>query len=477
MDKVNKPNTDSASISSDFIKFRPEVRFVIDENTIIIITPSGYKRLSSDWIIKLHERLCPLLTTGCFRNQLLNRVPQETKNAVNLYLRILEQSGAFINNKNLTSEQNFSHFSDLFPDLPKNSGALIEVDGQGKIVVICSRFDLLRRLKDLGANDLKRLITVLLLPDDFEMSASFGRVINWHLQSESFLSQRFGNILFFRWDAADLSCQLLFQKSLFEKLSFRDLTDSLSLISPIKTVSQLPLAILSLDTGKTPEIFASVNYKAAADGLMIREIVRQTAFIKNVPVSNQTADHFHISVSQTSAEFTVGFFSSASRTEIRAKILDFAAKKLFTSIPDKFGLDALALPSRIPATRYLQEVLRVKSSNLPVGKECFEGGFYRFSNEFCGSVSLSEEKALHDFLLRNVFAEYYPATELNGKNVRFYSGFSSFAAQRELKKMIECGEKLLKKNFAGFNLKINKVSTFWGDFYWGKQPDEAENFF
>jgi hypothetical protein len=394
-------------------------------------------------------------------------------------LRILEQSGAFIKNKNLTAEQNFSHFSDLFADLPKNSGALIEIEagGREKNVVICSRLDLLRRLKDLGANGLKRRITVLLLPDDFEMSASFGRVIHWHLQSESFLSQRFGNILFFRWDAAGLSCQLLFQKSLFEKLCFRDLTDNLGLISPLKSVSQLPLAILSLETGKTPEIFASVNYKSAADSLMIREIVRQTVFVNDLPVLNQTANHFQFSVSRTPAEFTVGFFSSASRTEIKAKFLDFAAQKIFTSVPDKFDLDALALPSRIPATRYLQEVLRVKLSNLPVGKECFEGGFYRFSNQSCVSVSLSEEKALHDFLLRNVFAEFYPAAEFDGKNVRFYSGFSTFASHRELKKMIERGEKILKKNFAGFNLKINKIFTFWGNFYWGKQPDEAGKFF
>ncbi|MGC2237167.1 MAG: hypothetical protein WA584_13460 [Pyrinomonadaceae bacterium] len=452
MNKTDTSEKETYSTTSDFIKIRPEVRFINDDDGIVIITASGYKRLNSKWIKKLHEKIYPVLLNGCSKDALLKRFENETRTALSLYLQALEKSDSFIKgNIRMEAYRDSSGLSsqELTKNLTKDHDAAttINLAKKNQILIICTPlnlFQILDKLKEFGKN---KQIIIFLLDENFTPDVFFTRLVKWHMQAEPFLSKKLFSISFFRWDDNNLSCALKFRKTPSGLLSFSDLIKEIDLISPVKTVSQLPLSIVSLNHKK----MISLNYKSAAESLLIGEIIKQTAFTQN-------ANDFN-------------FVSSASRLEIRAKILDESAAALFESTSADKRIDALNLSSGVPAIDYLQKVLRVKISTLPVKKDVSDNCFYRFSGESCSFVSLSEKKALHDFLLFAVYSIFYSSADFKTEKAAFHSNILMFESKKELKKMIKSAEKLLKKNYRNYTLKINKVSTFWGNFYWGKAND------
>ena len=483
MEKSNKQKEQASAINTDYLKLRPEVKFIVDD-AVVIITPGGYKRLNSKWIKQLHEKIYPILVKGCSKNRLLHQVPEEIKSAVNLYLQVLDKSGLFVKErKSLTDFENGIHLSNGKPAdtvsdlplelvLPEDCADIFEFEAVGGTSkhIFCKWRTLFRVLENLAENYNGKQISIVLLPENFKTDHLFTRIINWHLMTKTFMTGKAGNISFFHWDSRNLTCKLLFQKNSVKRLCFKDLLDNLTLVSPVKAVSQIPVSIASFnpDYFEIPEIILGLNYKAAAASLLIREIIRQTVFTKESPALNQNTDYSDKSVEQTHADFETDFFSSMSRTSIKTNILDNEAVKLFQTSSDDNEFDALTLPNQIPAIRYLQEVLRLRLAALPVKSSVFEKSFYRFSSESNSSVSVCEEKAFHDLLLQMVYAVYYSDAGLDEKKLLFYSNVQTFDSQKKLGQKIEKGQTVLRSNSSSFNLGLNKIFTFWGTFYWRK---------
>ena len=467
--------------TKDFLRLKTEIEFIPDDNSIILIAPSGYKRLNSKWILRLHEKIYPVLVNGCSAIQLLDQFPKEVRKAVEIYLRILKDAQAFVETDNVESNSQkisrssskeisgvfFKQYRGLnFTGEKKHLSVGAVVQGKKTNIVICSPQNLIGLLDKLMKDVLYKQISVLLIPSVLNPEYPLTDMIEWHLESESFLARKFRSIVFFHLDSGSLNYKLQYQKLNTGQLCFRDLIDNLELISPVKTFSQLPLSFVSRvsDGSEISEITVGLNYRSVAESVMIEEIVRQTAFTAIVNLSDQT----DLLLERFQTEVETVFISSASKLELRGNILDKTAYNLFQTSSKARRVDALSIPCRNPAIRHLQEILRLRLPVLPVSRDVFENVFYLFSEADNHFISISEEKAFYDYLLRKVYSVYYADAETDGKNIKFHSALSAFDSGKTLEGRIKKAKIIAGKNIENFWSPIGRISTFWGDYFWSK---------
>ncbi len=478
MKNINSLENTTSSIPADFIKYRPEVKFVSGEKGITVITPAGYKSVNSTWINILHERLYPILLKGCSKSLLFKQTEGKTLNALKTYLSVLNKSDALIDGSHQFTESDsfssslISEINNLIteavsssPVINSNFIFILKNEAENQVLGVCFPQNLFSLLNTIFKSYKKQLVTILLLPQGFKLDYSFEKILGWHLNTSKTNTKSQNYITFFCWDNNNLSCRLLLKKSSSATVIFKDLSEYLDLFSVVETVSQLPLSILyskiALPEEKVKTV--SINYQSAINSLLCRTIVRQTVFNNLSAVLNNSkisaASFYHTE----SSEFGENFVTAISRLECKAKLLDFAAQQNLKTKTSDVQIDALTFDVKHIETKYLQEILGFRISTMIIKKEVFSGILFRFSDEFGDACSLSEEKAFHDFLLSAVYRIFYP--ELNTEKIEMHSNILNFVSKKRLKTIIKKAKTLMPKTSG----KINKVSTFWGDFYWGKQ--------
>jgi hypothetical protein len=478
MKNINSLENTRSSIPADFIKYRPEVKFVSGEKGITVITPEGYKSVNSTWINILHERLYPILLKGCSKSLLFKQTEGKTRNALKNYLSILNRSNALIDGSHQFAESGsfssnrISEINNLITQVVSASRVInsdfifiLKNEADNQVLVVCFPQNLFSILTETLKKYQKKSITVLLLPQDFKLDQSFEKILGWHLKTSKSGTASHHDITFFCWDNNTFSCRLLLKKSSSANLIFKDLSDYLDLFSVAETVSQLPLSILysKIALLEKPVKTVSINYRSAINSLLCRTIVRQTAFNNLIAVSNKSENSAALLYRTESLRFSENFVSAISRLECKSKLLDFAAPQNLKIKTSDIQINALIFDTEHPEIKYLQKILGFRLSSMIIKKEVFSGILFRFSDEFGEACSLSEEKALHDFLLSAVGRIFYP--ELNTETIERHSNILNFVSKKKLKTIIKAAEKLVPKKPG----KINKVSTFWGDFYWGEQ--------
>lgn len=467
--------------AKNFLKLKTEIKFIPDGDSVILIAPSGYKRLNSKWILRLHEKIYPVLVSGCSEIQLINQFPKAVRKAVETYLRILKDVQAFVETDNVKNDsQKISRSSNKeiskvffkqhrglnITDEKKRLSVGAVVKGKKTNIVICSPENMIGFLDKLMKDAFYKQISVLLVPSILEPEYPLSDMIEWHLASESCLARKFRSIVFYRLDSGSLNYKLQYQKLNTGQLCFRDLIDNLELISPVKTFSQLPLSAVSgvSDGFGISEITVGLNYKSVAESVMIQKIVRQTALTGIVNLSDRT----DLLLEQFETEVETDFISSASKLEIRGNVLDKTAHNLFRASSKASQVDALSMPSRNPAIKHLQEILRLRLPVLPVSRDVFEDVFYLFSEADNHFISISEEKAFYDYLLQKVYSVYYADAETDGKKIKFHSDLSAFDSGKTLEGKIKKAKIIAGKQIENLWSPIDKVSTFWGDYFWAK---------
>lgn len=481
MNKYPEPQKNIKISTKDFLKLKTEIEFIPDGDSIILIAPSGYKRLNSKWILRLHEKIYPVLVSGCSELQLVNQFPKEVRKAVETYLRILKDVQAFVETDNVENDSQkisrssnkeissifFKQYRDLnFTDEKKHHSVGTVVKGKKTNIVICSPQNLIGFLDKLMKDVFYKQISVLLIPSVLNPEYPLTDMIEWHLASESCLARKFRSIVFYHLDSGSLNYKLQYQKLNTGQLCFRDLIDNLELISPVKTFSQLPLSSVSRvsDGSGISEITVGLNYKSVAESMMIQEIVRQTAFTGIINLLDQN----DLLLEQFQTEVETDFISAASKVEIRGNILDKTGYNLFQTSSKARQVDALSIPCRNPAIRHLQEILRLRLPVLPVSRDVFEKVFYLFSEADNHFISISEEKAFYDYLLQKVYSVYHADAETDGKNIKFHSDLLAFDSGKTLQEKIKKAKIIAGKYIEDLWSPIDKISTFWGDYFWAK---------
>jgi hypothetical protein len=467
--------------NADFIKYRPETEFVADDEGIFIITATGYKLLRSKWIKKIHNKLYPILLSGCSKSLLLNQSDEISRTVITSYLDALSKSNAIIQEQPQVSAFHNTSLNGEVLDRPfpefvfENTGTFFITENlqTNGILAICFPKNIFNLLNDF--TELKQQqISIIILPSDLKPNYSFTHIPGWYLQTTpSVFGKSFG-IKFFEWDDKTFSCRLLLQKKSLKELTFSDLSE-LGFIRPDFKVSQLPVSVISpnINLYAGAEKTVAVNYQTTEKNLLGRAIISQINFAEYTSVSTKKIKHLSLTVKQTESKFTNEVETALSKFEVKAKVLDKTAAKLFTSTVENTQINVLDIVSKNTGIIYLQTVLKQKISSLAAKREVFKGVFFSFSDEVFFTVSISEEKALYDFLLSSVYSLFYPP--LKTQNVLIHSNILSFVNMKTLKNLIEIGEKELSKTFGKNFVKTGKTSTFLGDFYWGKLVSENES--
>lgn len=474
-------DTKTQELPSGFIKLRDDARFLENESALVIISPNGCLWLKSSWIKNLHSKLYSLLRKGCFEDQLIYSVDEKNRSLVKAYLKALNRSGVLLGkysrqknlSENRTSNNSTKGWTDyvtktLAAEYHPNENLIVKRKGAQQILVMLDSANLLRVCNALlTAAEFGRICLVL---NDSSMSKTvlFTKLAEWLLSDPPKNYPGCEEIKIYDFDEKHLNCRVKFKKHPARLLSFRDVVQKIGIVVPQKVIPQLPLAVLERNVSLEPvnEITVSVNYQPAADNIVIRELVRQTAFRdqKSAAISKPTIS-------------SEDFPASASRLELQAQLIDRTVGEIIETAEDEMAFTETDIFSEFqdfPAIHYLQTVLREKFSSMTIHRQTVFDRFYLFRAGSNKTASLCEEKAFFDLLLSITYHEYYRTFAPAIQSARFYSGYSSFVSRRKLRLMVKQSRKyLLETHGANFS-NIKKTETFWGTFYWADVKVKTE---
>ena len=471
-------------LPSGFIKLRDDAKFLESESALVIISPNGHLWLKASWIKNLHSKLQPLLRKGCFEEKLIRSIDEEKRRVVKAYLNALNQSGVLLGkyskqkesldeNRLLsgsTKNQQFYSKKNLSADFHFNENLIVRQNGSEQILVAFDSANLLRVCNALLVAGNFRQNCLVLNDSPMSETGLFTKVSEWLLSDLPKNYPGYQEIKFYHWDEKHLNCRLKFKKHPARLFSFRDIVQKTGLVTPQKTTPQLPLAVLERNVSResVKELTISINYQPAADNIVIREMVRQTAFSgqDGAPVSKS----FHSSKD---------FLASASKLELQAELIDQTVSRIFAAADDASvtEIEIFSKFENVPAINYLQTVLRKQFSSLVIRRQRLFDHFYIYQAGSNKTVSLCEEKAFFDLLLLLTYSEYYRTLAEAIQPVYFYSGYSSFVARRKLRLLVKQARKYLFKTHGENFPEIEKIETFWGSFYWvGIKARNKENF-
>ena len=468
------------------IRLRPEVIFVEQDDNLTVISATKHKNLKASWIRPLHQKLFPVLSKGCSEKLLLGSVDASRKVIVRTYINALKQCEALTFDGNHIKENGDSlpddfhneyaffslssikkqSFSDV---LSRNKKLFIESDDRNTIICLTDHDSFLPPIDYLLKRKQYKRVIFFLIDISQDLQNLLPEIFDW---ASSLLVLPFtGNerLLIYSINENDgLNCKLKFKKSLNSSSDLQELFWKTGTIGQQSDISQIPLVFVRTgNESSVREITIGLNYHSIAADSAVRENVRQMLFSEWKEKSDE----------QTGEEKLSNRFknvlTSASKTELCGKILDFAGKRIFDE-PQfaKREIDGLTAFEKIAEIKYLQNILRVRFDSLLIS-ESESRGFFRYEGNGFSAVSICREKALFDLLLRIAAAEFYSAFAKDS-DYSFYSGFAPFADRRELKKLIKKSGR-----FSRFDEKtdlppIKKIETFWGEFFWTEIYDEGK---
>jgi hypothetical protein len=465
------------------IRLLPETIFVEHEKTLTVISSTKHKRLTSNWVKVLHERLYPILLKGCSKKLLFDSVDESKRVIIKTYLNALKQCGALVfdnrSNKALFPEElhakyNFLSFSLvneklLCQVLSKNKEIIVENDSDAVICVVNNN-SFLPLVNDLlNAKLYKKL--VFLITDFTDVSVlPFSVIINWLKMILTLPSHANTEMLIYELtDINGLNCSLKLQKSFTSSICLSEIHKKIKTIDQHQSISQVPLVFAKVrEELYTKEIVFGLNYNSIFQDLAVKKTVQQILSVKEKEKKEKRKN-----TRQQLLQNLNYIITSASKIELHGKILDFVGNKFSDfSESSKCQLDGLNIYKGIPEINYLQQILQSRFFSLPVIESRVKCLFRYEINDF-SAVSICKEKALFELLLKVVKADFYPV-EKEFPYCVFYSGFAPFLSRPKLKELVKKSNLTISLDFKLKLPQVNRIETFWGNYFWSN-IQENEN--